>query len=783
MRNTFFSLLKFFIGWPISLVAIFFIVKIFLPQYQTLLVNLKNPNLLLLFLGIICFNVFYYLRSFIWKMLLEEKGHNIPLKEVVFLWGMAELKRFVPGNIWSFLGKGIAFSEKGVDKKTVTKLLLIEAEFFVIGCLIVSLLSFTFIFENNLNLVLLASISIILISSFFIFNKIVINKPVSPFLSVFKNLLPDYQPAINLKVLFISIMSLILFGFGTFFAISSITYLDTLIIFPLTGFFVLSLFAGYISFITPMGLGVREGILILGLSKIMSLQAAGFAAVYSRIILILSEMIFLITALIWKNLKNKLFLKIEKILANNPHKTFLIILIAVYIAYFTIASFLRHDNFYTGRFDLGNMDQTVWNTKNGNIFQLTDPNGTNIISRLSVHADFILILFAPFYFIWEDPKMLLFIQSAVLGFGAYFIYLLSLKVLKNKNISLVFSFVYLLSPFVQYANLYDFHAVALTTTLLLGSFYFLKVKKYLLFVLFLALAASTKEQIWVIAAIFGAYVFLIKKRKLLGTVIFIISSFLFYYLIWQAIPQARGGDHFALAYYSEFGESPISIIKNLIFSPLKTASIILEPKKIEYFKMLFWPTGFLAILSPAALIFALPDLLINTLSSNKQLSDIYYQYASAIIPFIFISSIYGVTILKKMLPSLKNSYVILILLFTSISAAYLYGPLPGAKNSNLDMFTKPYKNKDEIISFFSSIPEDSSIAATNNLGAHLSHREKIFVIPNGIEQANYIFFLLNDSYALPSLKFQIQLANDLKNDKNFRLIYEKDEFVAFKKLE
>src|SRR5471030_1082211 len=88
----------------------------------------------------------------------------------------------------------------------------------------------------------------------------------------------------------------------------------------------------------------------------------------------------------------------------------LTVLIALYIAYFTFASFLRYDSFFTGRFDLGNMDQTVWNTIHGRIFQLTDPDGTNIISRLSIHADFLLIFISPLYLLWSDPRMLLLLQ-------------------------------------------------------------------------------------------------------------------------------------------------------------------------------------------------------------------------------------------------------------------------------------------------------------------------------------------------------------------------------------
>ena len=132
------------------------------------------------------------------------------------------------------------------------------------------------------------------------------------------------------------------------------------------------------------------------------------------------------------------------------------VLVLIYIVYFTNTTFLRHDNFFSGRFDLGNMDQTVWNTIHGRIFELTNPNGTNITSRLSFHADFILVLLSPLYFMWENPKMLLLIQTIILSIGAVFVYLISQKILKSKNLSLTLGFIYLINPAVNHSNLFDF---------------------------------------------------------------------------------------------------------------------------------------------------------------------------------------------------------------------------------------------------------------------------------------------------------------------------------------
>lgn len=291
----------------------------------------------------------------------------------------------------------------------------------------------------------------------------------------------------------------------------------------------------------------------------------------------------------------------------------LALFVVIYILYFTTASFLKQDNFFTARFDLGNMDQVVWNTLNGRVFQFTDSVGVGTVSRLAFHADFILILLAPFYLIWNDPKMLLLVQTLVLSSGAIFVYLISNKVIGNKLISLVFAFTYLINPAVNWVNLYDFHPVALATTFLLATFYFLLIKRYLFMAVFLILSGICKEQIWFINFLIGIYIILKTKEKILGITISLVSAVIFYLLIWKFIPGARAEEHFALKFYEDFGATPSEIIKNILFSPGKIVETILKPDRLEFIKQLFLPLGYLSLLAPAFLIFAGPDLLIDLL--------------------------------------------------------------------------------------------------------------------------------------------------------------------------
>src|SRR3990167_998923 len=469
-----------------------------------------------------------------------------------------------------------------------------------------------------------------------------------------------------------------------------------------------------------------------------------------------------------------------KFLFKHKYEIVLFLLFISYVIYFTAATFLKYDNFYMGRFDLGNMAQTVWNTHHGRIFTFTDPNGVDNLSRLAFHADFMLIFISPLYYLWEDPRLLLIIQTLVIALGGIFIYLISQKILNNKLISLVLSFSFYIYPAVNYVNLFDFHAVSFTITLFLAAFYFILKERYSITLILLFLAGITKEEVWTVNAIFGIYLATKPRHRNLGILVFLVSSLVFYFLIWHAIPKALGGNHFALSFYEDFGDSPTQVVKTLILSPNKILPIILEQERLDFIKKLFIPLGYMSFLSPQYLIFALPDLAIDLLSKNKVLHQVYYQYSSTIIPFVFISTMFSLKKMSKAIPMITFKTLSFIILLTAVSSAYSFGPLLFAKKPQDQMFKNPLEKRREIDSFIQSIPRDSKVSATNNLGSKLSHREYIYEIANGIERSDYILFLLK-SEVNQSIKSAQSYYLKVKDSEDYKLVYSVDNFYAFKK--
>lgn len=767
------GIIKYLLGWPLSLVSLYFVYKLIEPKLPNLLSRLSEVNWQILIYAIFCFFTYFLLRGFLWSEILKLKGYKIPFKKSLFLWNTSELKRYTPGNIWSFLGRTVSFNNLGVKKSDIIHSLLLESELIIAGTTIVSLMSLGFLFNILPDtfvepviqpVILLLCISLIFI---FIFNPLKFS------------LLPKYKPEINLKLLFISTITFLIWAVGNYLAAVSLFFLSPRDFLSIVGFFSFSLLVGYLSIVTPMGLGVREGVITLGLSKLVSLEFAGFISIFIRVIFIISELIFLLLSWIWQKFNNSYSEKIVDLLIKNKKLAVVFILSLIYFAYVTHASFLRYDNFYAGRFDLGNMDQTVWNTINGRVFEFTNPDGTEIVSRLAFHADFLLILLSPFYLIWENPKILLLVQSFIISLGSLFVFLIADKYIKNKYTSLVLAFIFLINPSVNHANLFDFHPVVLATTFILAAFYFLKINKIMLSTLFLLLAALSKEQVWILVAMYGIYLFFSHKYKFLGLAIFAIATFIFWYLLNIAIPNAGNGKHFALKYYSQFGETPLEVIKNTVFSPHIVLPMIFEGPRFVYLNQLFLPFGYLAF-SPY-LIFAVPDLAINLLSSNSNLYTIFFQYTAIITPFLFISVIWMFVFLKRYLPKINLHVLTALILFTSLYSAWEFGPLPGAQQPNIAMFTEPLSNKEVVDGYIVKIPKEYSISTTNNLGSKLSQRRKIYTIPHGIENADMILFLLRKSPTDPGEKLDREVLRIVRNNSNHLEVFKDNGFIVFQR--
>src|SRR5579872_4139613 len=113
------------------------------------------------------------------------------------------------------------------------------------------------------------------------------------------------------------------------------------------------------------------------------------------------------------------FEKIRQFIWDEVREHYLIIfLILAYVLYFSIYTIIKNQVFYSAELDLGNMQQTLWNTLHGHFFMESDPTGKALlISRFGDHVDPLLLVALPFYYFFPNANTLLILQSIVVALG------------------------------------------------------------------------------------------------------------------------------------------------------------------------------------------------------------------------------------------------------------------------------------------------------------------------------------------------------------------------------
>jgi uncharacterized membrane protein len=451
-----------------------------------------------------------------------------------------------------------------------------------------------------------------------------------------------------------------------------------------------------------------------------------------------------------------------------------------YAAGFAALSVLRHKAFATGRFDLGNMVQAVWSTAHGHPLQMTNLHGAQI-SRLAAHVDPILVLYAPLWWLWPSPNLLLVTQVLLVAAGAWPVFRLARKHLGSPRAAFGFALAYLLYPATGWLTLNEFHPVALATPFLLFAFWYLDNDRFVPFVLFAVLASACKEEIGLVVAGFGAWYAISRRHWLAGVAIAALG------LAWSAIAIGVVIPHYHAAgesdfygRYSEVGGSVGGIVKTVFTDPARIARAAFSARDLRYLLDLVLPLAGLCLLAPVVLIAALPELAINLLSATPTQTSIHFHYTAGLIPPLVIAAVLGARRLSRW-----TVPVAAVVVLATLVGNYRLGPIPGWRDvpggSRFQATAARVTDHDRIAaSALKLIPKQAVVSATNTLGAHLSDRRRVLSFPF-VQDALWIAADETqpgyaDRYA--PLPLAVQLAA-LRRNPDWRLVFEQDGVLVF----
>lgn len=461
-------------------------------------------------------------------------------------------------------------------------------------------------------------------------------------------------------------------------------------------------------------------------------------------------------------------------MTNRPSRLISILLIlamAGYAAFFSAQLFLHYYSFGSRSLDLGNMDQSIWNTLHGRPFHQTNqPGATN---RLSLHVEPILLPISLLYLIYSGPEILFLVQSIIVALGALPVFALARFKLHSDTLALIFALVYLMFPAIQGATLLDFHAVTLAPPFLLAAFYMLETRRSGLFALFAILAAACKEDMTLLVMMLGFYALFINRQYRLGLLTVGLCAAWAFVAVFVIPPAFAGTENIHWDRYGHLGDSPLNIVLNFFLQPQLVLDHLQKVQALDYLRLLLTPTAFTALLNPVTLLLALPSLGINLLSSFPPMQRANSLiYAAPIVPSILISSIYGVANLKRILaritppaprPTLLfNSFVGLLVLTCSFGYHHFYGYFPGGGQfRGWEEVTDHHRRAERI---FAQIPPEAALSAHDRLNPHVSQRETLYIFDR-IEDADHIVLdITEDSWPLHPVELRYKVDQFLEGD-------------------
>ena len=394
---------------------------------------------------------------------------------------------------------------------------------------------------------------------------------------------------------------------------------------------------------------------------------------------------------------------------------------------------LQQRAFWTGRFDVGNLTQAVWSTAHGDFLEVTGLTGRQF-SRLGAHFDPIAAAFAPLWWAWPDPSLLLVTQASAVATGAIPVYLLGRRHLESEWAAAGFGLAYLLHPATQWLVLDDFHPVALATPLLLWAFWFLDTDRIVPFAIVAAAACLTKEQIGLVVAAMGLWYAVRPGRRRIGLATAVVGTVVSVVAVAVVVPHfAPGGGSPFAGRYESVGGSPGGMVETAVTDPAAFLGAATDGRDVTYLADLLLPLLCLPLLAPLAAFTALPELALNLLSGTRTQTSIHFHYTAGAIPGLMVAAVFGAARLRRRYAWARRPEGRAIVVST-FAAGILLGPLPIWAHVP---FGSDLAAREHVVGGHAEIagralrlvPGDAAVSATNTLGAHLSERPRIFSFP------------------------------------------------------
>jgi uncharacterized membrane protein len=403
--------------------------------------------------------------------------------------------------------------------------------------------------------------------------------------------------------------------------------------------------------------------------------------------------------------------------------------VTVFVAGFVGATWTAHARFGTYGFDLGIYDQGTW--------LLSRPRAPFVTVRgldlLGQQAAYVMVLVAPLYRLWADPRLLLLLQVLFLALPALVLYRLGDRHLGHPAAGLAVAVAYLAYPGVQWAISWQFHPEAIAAGLLALAVLAADRRRHRAMALWLALAALCGEEVGLVVAGFGLLLVVGGRRAVgwrtagAGATWFLVATY-----ILAPLHAGRATRLFETD-YGIAGNGPSGLLASLPTMAGHALQTGLGNDGLFYLLLVFLPLLGLPLLAPRWLLPVAPVLLLNLAAVQPEHHQLRFHYLATAAPLLAAGTVAGLARVRSARRPLLASLLVALVVVAGLTS-WRYGPAPWARDPVAIPAGPVDQAQREALAL---VGPDAPVSAQFNLVPHLSRRVEVYEFPNPFRAVNW----------------------------------------------
>lgn len=290
---------------------------------------------------------------------------------------------------------------------------------------------------------------------------------------------------------------------------------------------------------------------------------------------------------------------------------------------------------------------------------------------------------------------------------------------------------YLLFHGTQFTLTNEFHQSAFIPLFLSLGLYFLETGKTKQGIESLLLLLLVREETALLIVGIGLMYF-VRRRVKLGASLVIIGIASFFFLVSWLIPHISSQGKYIHFGYGELGSTPTDVTLNSLKDPMRAVQLLASPKeKLIQVRNALLVFGGLPLLSPTSLIPVAIHYVVRFVDTrNVHRWFDTNHYAAPLGVLLAFATIQALSRARRATSIMLTTLVVGIVGTNLL----VHVPIFALTKSQLYFTPQWVKDADHLVA---AVPKDIAIATNNSLIPHLSHRDKIYLLPD-IRDAEYI---------------------------------------------